>query len=243
MNQDIPTSLESAYGALLILIPAYNAGEAVGRVVGSVRMLSPDLAILVVDDGSTDATARTAKAAGAVVVSHAANMGKGVALRTGFDYFLRTDLKAVVTLDADGQHPPREIPNLIDRWLQTHADIIIGTRRRDFSRMPALRVVTNTLSSILVSLSAGRYIHDSQSGFRLISRRAIANVETSSASYGAESEILIKAVSRGYTVDSAPISTIYADERSYVHPVKQPIRFLWLIIRSFFWRFQHVGKK
>jgi len=236
-------SLEQAYRSVMVLIPAYNAGGAVGGVVRAARAVSPALSIVVVDDGSSDTTAQAAAQAGAVVVGHPKNMGKGAALRTGFERFLMTDLRAVITLDADGQHSPGEIPALVARWLATRADIVIGTRRRGAGGMPRLRVVTNTLSSLLVSLSAGKYIHDSQSGYRLLSRRVVKGVRTSSRGYGAESEILIRAVAGGFAVVSVPISTIYQGEKSYIHPLKQPLLFLGLIIRSFFWRFERLGRQ
>jgi glycosyltransferase involved in cell wall biosynthesis len=178
-----------------------------------------------------------AREAGAEVVSHAGNLGKGAALRTGFEYLLKTDLAAVVTLDADGQHAPSEIPILIERWVATGADIVIGTRRRDPAAMPRLRILTNWISSVLVSLSAGTRIDDSQSGFRLLSRRVVEGVHTGSRGYGAESEILIKAARRGFKIEAAPVSTIYGDETSYVHPFKQPLKFTWLILKSIVWRF------
>jgi glycosyltransferase involved in cell wall biosynthesis len=243
VNTQTQESLEQAYRSVMVLIPAYNGGSAVGQVVRGTRAVSAALSILVVDDGSTDTTAQAALEAGAVVVSHPQNLGKGAALRTGFEHFLAADLGAVVTLDADGQHSPAEIPALVGRWLATRADIVIGTRRRRAGRMPRLRVITNTLSSLLVSLSAGKYIHDSQSGYRLLSRRVVREVKTSSRGYGAESEILIRAVAAGFTVVPAPISTIYRGEKSYIHPLKQPLLFLGLILKSFFWRFERVGRR
>lgn len=230
-------------GLVLVLIPAYNAGEHVGSVVRKVLELKAGLEAVVVDDGSSDGTARISRDAGAHVISHPRNLGKGAALRTGFGHFLASDREAVVTLDADGQHSPDEIPILIERWRRTGADIIIGTRRRDVAKMPPLRIVTNTLSSLLVSLAAGNYIQDSQSGFRLLSRRVIENVRTTSAGYGAESEILIKAAARGFAVDSAPVSTIYGNEKSHVHPLGQPLRFLGLMVKSVFWRFERSDRK
>jgi glycosyltransferase involved in cell wall biosynthesis len=243
MPDTIPASLDEAYSRTLVLIPAYNAAETVGRVVNEVLRVSPRLTALVVDDGSGDATAEVADRAGAIVLAHDENMGKGAALRTGFEEFLARSEQAVITLDADGQHSPHEIPTLVECWLKDRADIVIGTRRRDVKRMPLLRIFTNTVSSWLVSLSAGRYIPDSQSGYRLLTRQVISSVETSSAGYGAESEILIKAAARGFTIKSAPISTIYENEKSYIHPLKQPLLFLGLIIRSFFWRFGRVGRQ
>jgi glycosyltransferase involved in cell wall biosynthesis len=227
----------------MALIPAYNAGEVAGRVVREVAALGTGITVVVVDDGSTDGTARHAREAGATVLGHTRNRGKGAALRTGFDHFLKTDLRAVVTLDADGQHCPREVPALIRRWAETGADIVVGTRKRDLNRMPTLRIVTNAVSSWLVSLSAGTRIHDSQSGFRLLSRRVIESVKTTSAGYGAESEILIKAAAKGYKVESVPVSTIYADERSHVHPLKQPLKFVGLMVKSIFWRFERSGRE
>jgi len=239
----IDESLEQAYRSVMVLIPAYNAERTLAQVIREVHGVSPMLPVMVVDDGSSDGTAKVAAEAGASVVSHPQNLGKGAALRTGFRHFLGTDLRAVITLDADGQHSPAEISALIERWLATGADIVIGTRRRGAGGMPRLRVITNTLGSLLVSLSAGKYIHDSQSGYRLLSRRVAGDVKTTSRGYGAESEILIKAVAQGFTVTSAPISTIYRGERSYIHPLKQPLLFLGLIFRSLFWRFERVGKQ
>ena len=226
----------------MILIPAYNAERWVGRVVSDVAALSREAAVLVVDDGSTDMTATAAREAGATVVSHERNLGKGAALRTGFERFLKTDLEAVITLDADGQHSAREIANLVDRWQATGADIVVGSRRRDLGSMPLARVLSNAVSSRLVSLSAGRRIPDSQSGFRLLTRRVVQDVRISSDGFAAESELLIKAGRRGFTIESAPISTIYADERSFINPLKQPILFMVLIVRSLFWRFRRIDR-
>jgi glycosyltransferase involved in cell wall biosynthesis len=243
MPETPPASLDEAYSQTLVLIPAYNAAETVGRVIADIHGVSPDLATLVVDDGSEDATARVALEAGAVVLRHGENMGKGAALRTGFKEFLGRDEKAVITLDADGQHSPGEIPKLLECWLKDKADIVIGTRKRDVRRMPILRIFTNTVSTWLVSLSAGRRIPDSQSGYRLLTRQVIDTIRTTSRGYGAESEILIKAAAGGLKIGSAPISTIYENEKSYIHPLKQPLLFLGLIIKSIFWRSRGGARK
>jgi glycosyltransferase involved in cell wall biosynthesis len=233
---------EVGYKRVMILIPAYNAGPCVGRVVRDVAALPESPEILVVDDGSTDTTATVAREAGAIVVSHERNLGKGAALRTGFERFLKTGCEAVITLDADGQHCPRETANLIDRWRATGADIVVGSRRRDLGNMPLARVLSNALSSRLVSLSAGTRIPDSQSGFRLLTRRAVENVSISSNGFAAESEFLIKAGLRGFRIESAPVSTIYADERSFINPFKQPVLFMALILRSLSWRFRSIDR-
>jgi glycosyltransferase involved in cell wall biosynthesis len=242
MPEAPPASLDEAYSLTLVLIPAYNAAQTVGRVIEEIQGVSTSLTTLVVDDGSEDATARVALKAGAVVLQHPENMGKGAALRTGFKEFLDRDKKAVITLDADGQHSPLEIPKLIECWLKEKADIVIGTRKRDVKQMPILRIFTNTVSTWLVSLSAGRRIPDSQSGYRLLTRAVIDTIKTTSRGYGAESEILIKAAAKGLNIGSAPISTIYEDEKSYIHPLKQPLLFIGLIIKSISWRFGGGGR-
>jgi glycosyltransferase involved in cell wall biosynthesis len=226
---------------VMAIVPAYNSASSVGEVVKGIVDLRCRMPILVVDDGSTDATAEVARRAGALVKSHPANLGKGAALRTGFEHFLTTGLGAVVTLDADGQHDPAEIPHLVVRWRQTGADIVIGTRKRDPAQMPPLRRLTNAVSSAMVSLAAGQRIEDSQSGFRLLSREVLSCVRTKAAGYDAESEILVKAAAKGFRVESAPISTIYGDERSHINPVKQPILFIWVMLKSIFWRFEPSG--
>jgi glycosyltransferase involved in cell wall biosynthesis len=243
MNDEAPTFPGEVYESVFVVIPAYRAAAHVGDVVKRVLELSPKMLVVVVDDGSDDDTARRAREAGATVIVHDVNKGKWAALETGFAEFLKTDRKAVVTLDADGQHSPQEIPNLIDVWLSKNADIVVGTRRREVGNMPFIRILTNSISSGLVSLVAGTTIKDSQSGYRLYSRRVIENVKVKTGGYEAESEILVKAVRQGYKVDSAPISTIYGEETSHVHPLKMPARFLGTIGKMIAWRLEGSGKK
>jgi glycosyltransferase involved in cell wall biosynthesis len=226
---------------VMAIVPAYNSASSVGSVVSGIVGLGSVACTLVVDDGSTDQTAEAARRAGALVIAHPVNLGKGAALRTGFEQFLATRLGAAVTLDADGQHDPAEIPILVKRWRDTGADIVIGTRRRDVKKMPILRVLTNAVSSFLVSVAAGQRIDDSQSGFRLLSRSVVGAVRTKSSGYDAESEILVKAAAKGFRVVSAPVSTIYGDERSHINPLKQPILFIWVMLKSIFWRFERSG--
>jgi glycosyltransferase involved in cell wall biosynthesis len=226
-----------------VVVPAYKAEAHIGDVVRETLEVSPAMRVVVVDDGSDDATGERAREAGATVVTHEANRGKWAALETGFAEFLKTRRQAVVTLDADGQHSPAEIPNLIDVWQREGADIVVGSRRREVGNMPFIRILTNSISSGLVSLVAGATIKDSQSGYRLHSRRVIENVEVKTGGYEAESEILVKAVRMGYKVASAPISTIYGEETSHIHPLKVPARFLGTIGKMIAWRLEGSGKK
>jgi glycosyltransferase involved in cell wall biosynthesis len=243
MNDQVPTFPEEVYESVFVVIPAFKAEAHIGEVVTDAFMLSRALSVVVVDDGSDDATGERANEAGARVIAHEVNKGKWAALETGFAEFLKTDCKAVVTLDADGQHAPAEIPNLIEVWLEENADIVVGSRRREVGNMPFIRILTNSIGSALVSLVAGARIEDSQSGYRLHSRRVIENVEIKTGGYEAESEILVKAVRMGYKVASAPISTIYGEETSHINPLMVPGRFLGTIGKMIAWRLERSGKK
>ncbi len=196
------------------LIPAYEEGP---RVADVVRGASAYLPVLVVDDGSTDDTADRAASAGATVLRQRPNQGKGAALRAGFRRALADGATAVVTLDADGQHDPAEIPAFLDAWRQTGADLIIG--RRDFSRMPPTRQLANRLGGLAMSWAAGRDIPDNQSGYRLLSRRLIERIAGSDeAGFEFEIEMIATCLRSGFALDWVPIRTIYAGEPSHIRP-------------------------
>lgn len=243
MNDRSPNLPEEIYKSVFVVIPAYKAEAHIGEVVAETFRVSGDIDVVVVDDGSDDATAERAEEAGATVVRHEVNQGKWAALEKGFAEFLKSDRKAVVTLDADGQHSPTELPNLIEVWLKEDADIVVGSRRREVGNMPFIRILTNSVSSGLVSLVAGTTIKDSQSGYRLHTRRVIENVRVKTGGYEAESEILVKAARMGYKVASAPISTIYGEETSHIDQLKAPGRFLGTIGKMIAWRFERSGKE
>ncbi len=243
MSDRAPAFPDDIYESVFVVIPAYRAEAHVGEVVRGVLAVSRAMGVVVVDDGSADATGERAREAGATVVRHEVNRGKWAALETGFGEFLKTSCRAVITLDADGQHSPAEIPNLVGPWIREGADIVIGTRKREVGNMPFVRILTNSISSGLVSLVAGTTIRDSQSGFRLHSRRVIENVEVKTGGYEAESEILVKAARMGYKIAEAPISTIYGEETSHIHPLKVPARFLGTIGKMIAWRLEGSGRK
>lgn len=235
--------LTDACRRLAVVIPAYNAESTIEEVVRRTKSVSPEIKVIVVDDGSRDRTAEFARKASARVISHERNKGKGIALQTGFSKALSEGAEAVITLDADCQHAPEEIPWFVQKWLNSGADLIIGTREIKLGKMPAIRVLTNSLSSLLVSLLGGKRIKDSQSGYRLLSRRLINELPVKCPGYGAESEFVIKTATLGYKIECVPISTIYGCEKSYIHPVKQPLLFLGLILKSIVWRLEYIVSK
>ena len=219
---------------ICVLIPSYNEARTIGGLVCDLR--ARHLTVYVVDDGSADDTASIAESAGAVVVKHKKNMGKGASLREGFKHILKKGFDAVIVMDGDGQHRVPDIDNFIGTMEATGADIIIGDRMHDVKNMPAERVYTNKFMSSLISIIAGQHIPDSQSGFRLIKRAVLERVRLKSSNYEIESELIIKAARAGFRIGTAPIKTIYSDEVSRINPVMDTLRFISFIVRSFFER-------
>ncbi len=221
----VNTEASPAGRRVLALIPAYN--EA-GHIAEVVRGAAEALPVLVVDDGSTDATASAAEAAGATVVRQRPNQGKGAALRAGFRWAVDEGYDAIVMLDADGQHDPAEIPLFLDRYERQAADLIIGARR--FSQMPIVRRITNTIGRWAFSWAIGQPIPDNQSGYRLVSRRLMeAMLASHEAGFEFEVEMILICVQRGFTLDWVPIRTIYGDEVSHIRPAAHVIGFFRLV--------------
>jgi len=216
---------------ILVLIPAYNEERTLGRVVEAVR--AARLPVLVVDDGSTDATAAVAREAGATVVSHDRNRRKGVALMTGFRWALDRGYDAVITMDADGQHDPADLGKFIAAYEEDAGDLIIGERCP--SEMPFPRWFTSPIGSWMLSLALGTRVTDNQSGYRLLSRRFIERLRLRSKGYEAEVEMIWEAVRLGVRIGWVPIRTIYYKERkSGFDPVRDTLRFLGMVWRI--WR-------
>lgn len=210
---------------ILALIPAYNEADRVAGVVAAARRYLP---VLVIDDGSSDETAARAVAAGAQALSQTPNQGKGVALKAGFRRALDQGYKAVITLDADGQHDPDEIPKFLAAFQAHQADLIVGAR--SFAHMPAVRRFANSFGRWSFSWAVGQPIQDNQSGFRLVSRRLMAAM-LNSGERGFEFEVamILTCVRQGYRLAWVPIRTIYAGERSHIQPIKHTLGFFRLL--------------
>jgi glycosyltransferase involved in cell wall biosynthesis len=211
--------------SIVALIPAYNADRFVGDVV---RRASAHLPVIVVNDGSTDRTLAEATAAGARVIDQQPNQGKGVALKRGFQAAFDRGVAAVITLDADGQHDPSEIPLFVERFRTTGADLIIG--ERDFSKMPLVRRVSNTIGRLAFSWAMGRRIRDNQSGYRLLSKRLMeAVLGSAERGYEFEMDMIVIAVKRGWRIEGVPIRTIYGEEKSNIKPLDHVVHFFRMV--------------
>lgn len=212
-------------------IPAYQAAPSLAAVVRGAREVLAE--VLVVDDGSTDATAQVAREAGARVVSLPVNCGKGTALATAFADLFGRGCTGVVTLDADGQHLPAEIPALLAAAAPDR-DLVLGVRDHLFGGMSAVRRASNRLSSRAISLAAGQSLADVQTGFRFYSRRLIERVGFPTGRFEAESAIIVRAVRAGFRVHTVPVRLGFADGRTTSHyrPLLDSLRIARAVTRE-----------
>lgn len=213
-----------------VLIPTYNEAKTIVSIVREIR--KQDLDILVIDDGSSDNTYQIARDNGAVVLRNEQNLGKGAALIKGFDYILKNDFDAVITMDGDGQHLPEEIPRFIKLALSSDSGVIIGNRMSARRNMPFVRVLTNKTMSWFISKVSKQKIPDTQCGFRLIKKEVLERLHLETSKYETESEILMKASRLGFKIESLPIESVYVGERSHIHPIIDTLRFFRFIFKK-----------
>jgi glycosyltransferase involved in cell wall biosynthesis len=207
--------VQSSTEGIVALIPAYQEGPRIAAVVTAASKVLP---VVVVDDGSTDDTAALAEAAGATVLRQLPNAGKGVALRAGFRYALDRGAPAVVTLDADGQHDPAEIPLFLAAFASSRPELVVG--KRQFAQMPPIRRISNTIGGWAVSAAVGRAVPDNQSGFRLVGRTLMRRLlESDEAGFEFEVEMIARCIALGLPIEWVPIRTIYAGEPSHIRPL------------------------
>jgi glycosyltransferase involved in cell wall biosynthesis len=212
------------------VIPAYQDEKHIGDIVGRTRQKLGH--VLVVDDGSTDQTAQRARQAGAAVIVHDENRGKGEAIKTGLAHWLDRDVMWVSLLDSDGQHLPEEI----DRFLTaavgaTQPTFLIGNRMNNVTGMPLIRRVVNRYMSRQISRLCGQQIPDTQCGFRMLNRQLVPELLGGGDRFDYDTEVLIIASRKGYRVESVPITTVYTDQVSKIRPLRDALRFLKLMWR------------
>jgi glycosyltransferase involved in cell wall biosynthesis len=214
-----------------VAIPAFEAALTVAPVIRRTLAIHPH--VIVVDDGSGDATGDVARSCGVPVLVHSVNYGKGRALRTAFIHLFEQGYDAVVTLDADGQHPPEELPKLTAAWADG-ADLVLGTRAHLFAAMSKVRRASNGTSSWIISHVAGADLPDCQTGYRLYTRALIAAVGFPEPRFEAESAVLVRAVRQGFRVAGVPIRLDQADGRATSHyrPLVDSLRIAKAVTRA-----------
>jgi glycosyltransferase involved in cell wall biosynthesis len=220
-------------GRFAVAIPAFDAAETVAAVVR--RTLAMGAEVVVIDDGSRDGTGDVVRACRVTVLAHAVNLGKGRALKAAFDHFFARGCDAVVTIDADGQHPPEEMPKLLAPW-RDGADLVLGTRDHLYAAMGRVRRASNGTSSWLISHVAGAELPDCQTGYRLYTRRLIETVGFPEPRFEAESAVLVRAVRAGFRVVGVPVRLDKADGRATSHyrPIVDSLRIAGAVARARF---------
>jgi len=211
------------------LIPAYFEEAQIQAIAR--RTLAQLDRVLVLDDGSPDRTAEEARKAGVEVIRHERNQGKGAAIKTGFRELMARGFPYVLVLDGDGQHLPEEIPAFIQEANRSGAPLVVGTRMSDTRKMPWVRRMTNRFMSAQISRLCGQPVPDSQCGFRMMRRDLIPHLFCESDNYDYETEMLLIASRQGFRIASVPVTTIYGEEKSKIHPVRDTVRFFKLISR------------
>jgi glycosyltransferase involved in cell wall biosynthesis len=213
--------------ASVILIPAYNAEAYLSSILKALLPLVPPEKIVVIDDGSQDKTQAVARSVGVTCLRHEKNLGKGSALMTGLLWAREQGWAWAITMDADGQHAPADLLSFWNSKITDDVGILVGHRSIKGTSMPLHRRLSNTLTTYMISALAGRPIYDAQSGFRMY---RIAAVSVSAfPRYGRfewEAQALVLNCRRGFSVQPVNIGTLYTDNGSHMHLLRDTLRFL-----------------
>ena len=215
---------------IVAIIPAYNEEDALADVIA--KTLKYVDRVIVVNDGSKDRTAEVAIEAGARVISHSINLGKGEALKSGFKAI--EDDSIIVTIDGDGQHNPDEIPDLIRPIIEDDADLVNGSRYMNGpeENTPAYRRVGQKVLDIATNISAGIKVTDSQSGFRAFSSKSKNVFRFKDTGFGIESEMLVDAAEAGLRIVEVPITVRYDVDGSTKDPITHGVGVLFNIAKD-----------
>jgi glycosyltransferase involved in cell wall biosynthesis len=208
---------------LVVVIPAFNEATVIRDVIKSIPKKIKNLEVMgvvVVDDGSSDNTSQVAKDAGAIVLRHRYNLGAGGATLTGMRAARKMDADVLVTLDADGQHDPKEIAGLVIPISENTADVVIGSRLIDATGMPMIKRLVNWFANFVTYIFSGLWVTDSQSGFKAFSKEAIKKIKLNTSGYEFCTEMIRQINVNHLRLKEVPIQAIYTE---YSKKKGQPI--------------------
>jgi glycosyltransferase involved in cell wall biosynthesis len=219
-----------------VVIPAYNAAFNIVSVINLIRDYHPQIQVIVIDDGSVDDTVSVvSKCSSISIYRHIGNRGKGAAIKTGIEKARQEGFTYAIFLDADMQHDPSKISNFITVREQNNLDLVLGKRSFLRTSMPFHRRLSNSITSLLISIRTGRRVHDSQCGYRLINLLKTSSEKFGENGFQFESEFLIKMLYNGIKYSEIAIPTIYSKSGSYINNIMDTIKFIKLYFRSFLW--------
>ncbi|MDO8648399.1 MAG: glycosyltransferase family 2 protein [Candidatus Peregrinibacteria bacterium] len=218
---------------IIAVIPAYNEASRITQVIEHARVFVDR--VIVVDDGSTDGTGETAERAGAFVVQHIQNSGAGAATMTGIEAARVLGARIIITLDADGQHDPKDIPLLLNPVKEDKADIVFANRFGQRNRIPFVRRIFNGIGNVVTLLATGKWVADSQSGFKVLGPKAVDQIDLRMSGFEFCTEIVREVVQHRWRVLEVPTKVLYSDYtlakgQSFAGGVKTALR---ILLRSF----------
>ncbi len=216
-----------------VLIPSYRSADELESFLPSLLTITPPESILVVDDGSRDHTEEVCRRFEVSCLTHEHNRGKGAALRSGFHALTKRDFDWIATMDADGQHAVDDLEEFIAATRRyPDCGIIIGARSRRLGQMPAMRILSNTMTSAALSVLTRSVISDSQCGFRFYSRRLLSATHTTCNRFEMESEIILRARFAGFPVRFVEVQTLYCTDQSHISPGTDTVRWIRAVVRT-----------
>jgi glycosyltransferase involved in cell wall biosynthesis len=210
------------------VIPAFDEAGSIAQVVAGIRGAVDH--VIVVDDGSSDQTADHAREAGAEVIVHGINQGKGHAVRSGLARVFDGQFTHVLLLDGDMQHLPEEAASLVDQAVRGGADVVLGQRQFNRDRMPPSRYHANRIGSRVLSWFVGVPVEDTQCGFRVFRVDALRSLHLNATKYEIETEMLVKVRRRGGRVETVPVTAVYTGQKSKLRPVPDTTRTCFLAV-------------
>jgi len=224
---------------IFVCIPAYQSSASLVTLLPELLEVVPAAQVCVVDDGSTDTTGELCLGIGIRYLRHAENRGKGAALATGFAALLELGVGAIITMDADGQHAVDDLELFVENFRTCpETGICIGRRKIEKGSMPFSRIVSNTLTSRILTWMCGIPIPDSQCGYRLYSAKFLRSITITCARFAMESEMILKAARRGFPIRSVPVQTLYFKGASHISHATDTLRWIkavfgiWLSLRK-----------
>lgn len=220
---------------LCIIIPAYQAAATLPQLIQVIKQYAPDIPIFVIDDGSTDHTAQILMGLEVNFFRQAINQGKGAALQRGINAAIKAGFTHAIFMDADLQHSPTSLPEFIRVFKESNCPLILGKRNFQLRVMPLHRILSNTITSFMLSLRSVRRVHDSQCGFRLVELALLANLPVKSSGFQFESETLLRLLLSGVPYNEVKIPTIYNGATSSINNIFDTLRFIRLFLSSYLW--------